>query len=153
VHQGSVEREDGLGAAVGKASQYHCQHEMGDVRFTLTDWNLPHHFNSDEVAFEVPVHCTTELLPREPGSTLRVLYTEPGTGEKNELEPMFRRASLEALAQAQSNPREPVRALTGLLGSCTDYLGQITTIHSGAWGSQPPKVSARIFDSSHADAH
>jgi hypothetical protein len=116
VHQGSVERVDGVGGAVGKASQYHCQHEMGDVRFTLTDWNLPHHFNSGEVALEVPVHCSTEFLPRQPGSTLRVLYTEPGAGEKNELEPMFRGASLEALAQAQSNSREPARALTGLPG-------------------------------------
>ena len=93
----SVDRVDDLGGPVREGSQYHCVHEMGDVTFTITDWNPPTSFESDEIALGIPVHFTMEVLPRGTGSTLRILYQEPGTGDKAELEPLFRGAARDAL--------------------------------------------------------
>lgn len=95
----SVERTDDLGGPVGEGTQYHCRHEMGDVRFTFTDWYPPEHFSSDEVAFEIPIQFTMQILAKDSGSTIRVMYGEPQVGDKDELEPLFRGASRDALAR------------------------------------------------------
>jgi hypothetical protein len=89
----SVERTDDLGGPVREGSQYHCVHEMGDVRFTITDWNPPHSFESDEVAFGIPVHFTMQVEGTADGSILRIMYSEPEEGDPTELEPLFRGAA------------------------------------------------------------
>lgn len=93
----SVSRTDELGGAVREGSQYHCVHELGDVTFTITEWHPPHYFESDEIALGTPVHFTMQVLPTEDGSTLRILYDEPGEGDPAELEPLFRDAARSAL--------------------------------------------------------
>ena len=53
---------DDIGGPIREGSQYHCVHEMGDIHFTITDWNPPHSFESDEVVFGIPVHFTMQVL-------------------------------------------------------------------------------------------
>lgn len=95
----SVSRVDLLGGPVREGSQYHCVHELGNVRFTITDWNPPHSFDSDEVALGIPVHFTVQSLPTEGGSTLRIMYQEPKTDDIEEVEPLFRQAARDALSR------------------------------------------------------
>ena len=80
-----------------EGAQYHCVHEMGDVRFTITDWNPPHHYESDEVALGIPVHYTMQFVPSSGGTTVRIMYDEPVEGDKDEIEPLFRSAARDAL--------------------------------------------------------
>jgi hypothetical protein len=106
----SVDRVDDLGGPVGVGSQYHCVHEQGDVRFTITDWDPPHAFESDEVAFDIPVHFTMEVLPSDTGSTLRVMYDEPKVENPAELESLFRDAAkveLQTLAKRLDDDAQP----------------------------------------------
>lgn len=93
----SVTRVDELSGWVGEGSQYHCRHDMGDVTFTITDWNPPLHFVSDEIAFGIPIQFTMQILPAGEGSQIRIMYDEPREGDKDELEPLFRRAAQDAL--------------------------------------------------------
>lgn len=93
----SVDRVDDLAGPVREGSMYHCVHEMGDVTFTITDWNPPHSFESDEVALGVPVHFTMQFVPGEDSTTLRIMYDEPEYPDPDEVEPLFRQAAEEAL--------------------------------------------------------
>lgn len=94
----SVQRVDDLGGAVREGSKYHCVHELGDVRFTITDWNPPHHFVSAEVALGIPVQFTMQMEPAEDGgTTMRIMYGEPDVGDKDEVHPVFVEAATGAL--------------------------------------------------------
>ena len=93
----SVSRVDDLGGPVRSGSQFHCVHELGDVRFTITSWNPPRSFQSDELAFDIPVHFTMQIIPRDNGSTIRIMYDEPLEGDPAELEGLFRGAAQDAL--------------------------------------------------------
>lgn len=93
----SVDRVDDLGGPVRPGAKFHCVHELGDVRFTITDWNPPHSFQSDEVALGIPVHFTMQIVPTGAGSTIRILYDEPLDGDPGELEDLFRGAARDAL--------------------------------------------------------
>lgn len=93
----SVERVDDLGGPVRPGSQFHCVHELGDVRFTITDWNPPHSFQSDEVALGIPIHFTMQITLTDSGSTIRIMYDEPLEGDPVELEDLFRGAAQDAL--------------------------------------------------------
>ncbi len=93
----SVSRTDDLGGPVREGSQYHCVHELGDVRFTITDWNPPHSFASDEVALEIPIEFTMQIIPTGAGSTLRIMYGEPELPDPDEAKPMFEEAASGAL--------------------------------------------------------
>jgi hypothetical protein len=93
----SVTRVDEAPGRVGVGSKYHCRHDMGDVTFTITDWNPPSHFVSDEIAFGIPIQFTMQILPAGEGSQIRIMYDEPRDGNKDELEPMFREAAQDAL--------------------------------------------------------
>ncbi len=93
----SVDRVDDLAGPVREGSQYHCVHEMGDITFTITDWNPPHSFESDEVVMGVPVHFTMQFVPAEDGTTLRIMYDEPEYPDPDEVEPLFRAAAEDAL--------------------------------------------------------
>lgn len=96
----SVDRVDSLGGRVREGSQYHCVHELGDVRFTITDWDPPHSFQSDEVAFDIPVHFTMQFVPTESGTTIRIMYDEPAVdGDAEELKPLFVDAARDALSR------------------------------------------------------
>ena len=82
----------------------------GHVRFTITDWDPPHAFESDEVAFDIPVHFTMEVLPSDTGSTLRVMYDEPKVENPAELESLFRDAAkvaLQTLAKRLDDDAQP----------------------------------------------
>jgi hypothetical protein len=104
----SVERTDDLGGPVREGSQYHCVHEMGDIRFTITDWNPPHSFESDEVVFGIPVHFTMQVLPAEGGSKLRIMYDEPEADNPDELVPLVKAASEDALRRLVDILESPV---------------------------------------------
>jgi hypothetical protein len=93
----SVQRVDETPGRVGEGSKYHCRHELGDVTFTITDWNPPWHFVSDEIAFGIPIQFTMQILRAGEGSRIQVMYDEPLEGDKEELEPLFRGASQDAL--------------------------------------------------------
>lgn len=95
----SVERVDDLGGPVRPGSKFHCVHELGDVRFTITEWNPPHWFRSDEVALGIPVRFTMQIIPTDFGSTLRILYDEPAEGDPEQLEELFREAARDALGR------------------------------------------------------
>ena len=95
----TVERVDALGGPVREGSEYHCVHELGDVRFTITDWNPPYHFESDEVALGVPVHFTMQVEPLDQGSRLRIMYDRPDHDDPDEVEPLFRQAAKDSLAR------------------------------------------------------
>jgi len=98
----SVDRVDDLAGPVREGSRYHCVHQLGDVTFIITDWNPPHHFESDEVAFGIPIHFTMQIVPNGAGSTVRVMYGEPEEGDRTELEPLFREAARDALNRLAS---------------------------------------------------
>ncbi len=93
----SVERVDEKGGLAGEGSQYHCVHEMGDVTFTIVEWQPPKHFISEEVALGIPVRFTMQFVPSGSGTTIRIFYQEPREGDPEELEPLFRQAAREAL--------------------------------------------------------
>ena len=93
----SVTRVDESPGRVGVGSKYHCRHDMGDVTFTITDWNPPAHFVSDEIAFGIPIQFAMQILPAGEGSQIRIMYDEPREGDKDELEPLFREAAQDAL--------------------------------------------------------
>lgn len=93
----SVERVDDVAGPVREGSKYHCVHEMGDVRFTITDWNPPHSFRSDEVALGIPVGFTMQFIPGDRGTTMRIMYDTPEYPDPDEVEPLFRQAANEAL--------------------------------------------------------
>ncbi len=95
----SVNRTDELGGRAGVGSQYHCIHEMGEVTFTITEWEPPSYFISDELAFGIPVQFTMQFLPSADGTLIRIMYQEPGLGDKDELEPLFREAAQDALSR------------------------------------------------------
>jgi hypothetical protein len=95
----SVTRVDESPRWVGEGSKYHCRHNMGDVTFTITDWNPPWHFVSDEIAFGIPIQFTMQILPAGEGSQIRIMYDEPQAGDKAELEPLFREAAQDALGR------------------------------------------------------
>ncbi len=78
----SVTRTDDLGGRAGIGSQYHCVHELGDVTFTIIDWEPPHHFISDELALRIPIQFTMQFLPHADGTRIRILYQEPDQVEK-----------------------------------------------------------------------
>ncbi|MDX1416216.1 MAG: DUF2652 domain-containing protein [Candidatus Promineifilaceae bacterium] len=93
----SVERVDEVPGWVGEGSQYHCRHDLGDVTFTIIDWHPLHHFVSNEIALGIPIQFTMQFLPAREGTEIRILFGEPGEGEKAELEPLFREAAQDAL--------------------------------------------------------
>lgn len=95
----SVTRTDGDPGPVGVGSEYHCVHALGEVTFTITDWDPPNYFASDELAFGIPVRFTMKVLPQGQGSRIQILYGAPGQGEAGELEPLFREAARSALAR------------------------------------------------------
>jgi hypothetical protein len=95
----SVTRTDDDPGPVGVGSQYHCVHELGEVTFTITDWDPPRYFASDELAFGIPVRFTMKLLPHGEGTRIQILYGEPEGADTDELEPLFREAAREALAR------------------------------------------------------
>lgn len=95
----SVDRVDESGGFAGVGSQYHCVHDMGDVTFTITEWSPPSHFVSDENALGIPIQFTMQFVPTEQGTRIRILYGEPESGEKEELEGLFRGAAREALGR------------------------------------------------------
>ena len=92
-----VERLDGSKGPVGVGSKYHCYHEMGEVTFTITDWNPPVHFVSDEIALGIPIQFTMRIEPNGTGSQIQIMYGEPQQGDKKELEPVFRKAARDTL--------------------------------------------------------
>jgi hypothetical protein len=108
----SVDRVDDLGGPVREGSQYHCVHDQFDVRFTITDWNPPHHFQSKENVNGIGIEFTMQIVATEGGSTLRIMYGEPEAGDLRELEPLFRGAALGAL-----------RRLVGLLENDDEISG------------------------------
>jgi hypothetical protein len=92
-----VERVGDAEGPVGVGSKYHCYHEMGEVTFTITDWNPPVHFVSDEIAMGIPIQFTMRIQPQGDGSQIQIMYGEPRLGDKEELEPLFRDAARDAL--------------------------------------------------------
>ena len=96
----SVDRVDEAAGPVGVGSQYHCVHELGDIRFTITDWNPPLSFESDEVAFDIPVHFTTQVVPAGSGSVLRIMYDVPEVdGDPEDLRSLFEGAAQAAVGR------------------------------------------------------
>ncbi len=93
----SVNRVDDLGGLVRPGAQFHCVHKLGDVRFTITDWNPPHWFRSDEMALGIPIPFTMQIVPTDTGSTIRIMYDEPLEGDPAQLEDLFRGAARDAL--------------------------------------------------------
>jgi hypothetical protein len=96
----SVIRTDEVGGRNGVGSEYHCVHELGDVRFTIVEWDPPHLFMSEEVAFDIPVHFTMQFLDEQDGTCIRIMYQAPRVdGDPDELKPLFNEASKDALAR------------------------------------------------------
>jgi len=95
----SVKRVDEEPGWVGEGSKYHCRHNLGDVTFTITDWNPPWHFVSNEIAFGIPIQFTMQIIPDGDGSEILFFYGEPQEGDNDELEPLFRDASQDALGR------------------------------------------------------
>ncbi|MGI9666871.1 MAG: hypothetical protein ACR2N2_07215, partial [Acidimicrobiia bacterium] len=95
-------RTDDLGGRVRVGSSYHCAHELGDVRFVITDWNPPHGFEADEVAMGIPVHYTLRIDANEAGSRIQVLYDEPQIPDPAKARPIFEGAATAALARLKA---------------------------------------------------
>ena len=92
-----VDRVDESKGLFGVGSKYHCYYETGEVTFTITDWNHPIHFVSDEIAFGIPIQFTIRIQLVEGGAQIQIMYDEPQQGNKEALKPLFREAAQEAL--------------------------------------------------------
>ena len=94
----SVERTDDLGGPIREGSQYHCVHSDFEVRFTITDWNPPHHFQSAEVVMGIPIAFTMQFIAVDGGTLMRIFYGKPEMGDLEALSAMAHTAAAGALA-------------------------------------------------------
>lgn len=94
----SVERIDEHGGFVGRGSQYHCVHEMGDIFFTITEWDPPHLFEADEIAFGIRIAFKLQIVPNGDGSTIRIMYDPPLDEGPPDLHEMISESARVALA-------------------------------------------------------
>lgn len=116
----SVRRTDAEGGRAGDGSQYHCVHKLGEVTFTITDWEAPSPFSSNEVVLGVPIEFTMQFLLKGDGTRIRILDQDPDEGDKDELEPLFRAAAQDAL-QRLAEILEQYRFLKRLIEICSVF--------------------------------
>jgi hypothetical protein len=118
----SVTAEHGPGDRLGIGSDYHCVHEIADVRFRVVDWRPFDYFSAlerDPLGSGLSYHETWEIEPGEPESIVRFSVALPLSADDTIVPATDPRAvAIKEMCETYGHP---------MLDGLRSYLGEIIT--------------------------
>ena len=86
----SVVRTDVEGGRTKVGSSFHCCHQLGDLIYSVIDWNPPHYLTYDATAFGINYIVTYRVTSVGSGSKIEFIFGTPYAGRYEELTSAFR---------------------------------------------------------------